>query len=771
MDWPGNLERILAALKSLAIQAERGASPHPDLILFPEMSVSGYGCEDAFLSPDLCRRSLNCTAEIAAWAAQLLPDSVVVVGLPFYAFDAVYNCSAVIENGKIAGLVPKTYLASDGVHYEPRWFRSYRENGLHYLDLSEGKVAWGRMVFEHKTVRFAIEICEDAWVATRPVHNLLAAGIDVLLNPSASHFAFDKHCLRRDIATYSSRSMGVFFLLANLLGCEAGRMIYDGHLVAALNGRLLGDSLDFSYRDFVTRTFTLNIESNRVARLSTPAYREHCSTQEQLSYPTIIKIGKESILSNDNSRQSMTQQNIARPNIARQDIVGPDIAKSEAVLKAPSIEALKKIFPVGERKEEQFLQSVCLGLFDYLRKSKSRSLVISLSGGADSAACAVISHRMLAFALHELGPEQFLERCQRSDLLAKIGKISEEFHSIWRKWKGSNSSDSGLSDSGLSDSGLSDSNLSDSSLSETKALYRQALGKLTEQLAPHFIYTLYQSTKNSSAVTRSAAHSLAEALHLSHHEIDLQNQVEHFVALAEKILKRKLTAVKDGISLQNIQARLRVPAIWLLANSTGSLLITTSNRSEAAVGYSTMDGDTAGGFAPIAGVDKAFIQRWLLFMEREGDHLLGPIAALKAVNEQRPTAELQPGQSDEEDLMPYPLLDQIERLAIRDRKSPVDILRLLCEKSAYKEKPSEEEPGQEKLSKGELSREELKQYIAHFFRLWARNQWKRERYAPSFHLDDTNLDPRSWYRFPILNGGYEEELAELEDLQEFPEAD
>ena len=78
-----------------------------------------------------------------------------------------------------------------------------------------------------------------------------------------------------------------------------------------------------------------------------------------------------------------------------------------------------------------------------------------------------------------------------------------------------------------------------------------------------------------------------------------------------------LTWQDNDIALQNIQARVRGPGVWLLANLRGALLLTTSNRSEAAVGYATMDGDTCGGLAPIAGVDKAFLREivgtgWIL---------------------------------------------------------------------------------------------------------------------------------------------------------------
>jgi NAD+ synthase (glutamine-hydrolysing) len=184
----------------------------------------------------------------------------------------------------------------------------------------------------------------------------------------------------------------------------------------------------------------------------------------------------------------------------------------------------------------------------------------------------------------------------------------------------------------------------------------------------------------------------------------------------------------------------------MIANIKGALLLSTSNRSEAAVGYATMDGDTSGGLSPIAGIDKAFLREWLCWLEDSGLAGLGPFSFLGPVNSQQPTAELRPsaeGQTDEADLMPYPILNRIEALAIRDLHSPSGCLQIL------KEENQDIEPVQ------------LRAYVIRFFQLWSRNQWKRERYAPSFHLDDRNLDPRTWCRFPILNSGFAQELNEL----------
>jgi len=89
------------------------------------------------------------------------------------------------------------------------------------------------------------------------------------------------------------------------------------------------------------------------------------------------------------------------------------------------------------------------------------------------------------------------------------------------------------------------------------------------------------------------------------------------------------------------------------------------------------------------------------------------------------------------------LLVKIERLALQDRQSPVAIFLHLRGKVSHSE-------------------EELKGFIKKFFQLWSLNQWKRERLAPSFHLDEFNIDPKTWCRFPILSGGFKEELEQLE---------
>ena len=93
--------------------------------------------------------------------------------------------------------------------------------------------------------------------------------------------------------------------------------------------------------------------------------------------------------------------------------------------------------------------------------------------------------------------------------------------------------------------------------------------------------------------------------------------------------------------------------------------------------------------------------------------------------------------------MPYPVLDAIERAAIRDKLMPLEVFQQVH--------PLFPQYGSEQLAV----------WVERFFQLWCRNQWKRERYAPSFHVDDENLDPKTWCRFPILSAGFQEELRAM----------
>jgi NAD+ synthase (glutamine-hydrolysing) len=638
LDWDGNAQRIIAAIRTAR---ER----HVQILCLPELCITGYGCEDMFLAPHVWKTSWDMLQSI-------LPETdgmLVSVGLPLFITNGVYNAACVISDGRIHGFVAKQHLAGDGLHYEPRWFRAWPSETCSEYSADGQSWPLGDLLFDYDGVRIGFEICEDAWVAGRPGNRMAECGVDIILNPSASHFAFGKHEIRKRFVLEGSRSFGVSYVYANLCGNEAGRAIYDGGALIAASGDLIAAGPRFGFADVQLTTADIDVELSRARRAA--VHSMPVDVSDRIQDRIVLVEG--------------SPHPIASAAEIHRDV--PAIARFE-----------------------EFTQAIALALFDYLRKSRSHGFVISMSGGADSSACAVLIRSMVERGVADLGLETFRER------LNYIPGIATAIDA--------------------------------------------------DALMAILFAGVYQSTRNSSLVTRNAAEAVTTGVGGTWFQIDVDAIVQQYTQAIESAIGRPLSWQSDDIALQNIQARTRSPGVWLLTNLRNALLLSTSNRSEAAVGYATMDGDTSGGLSPIAGIDKAFLREWLKQFETQGSAGVAPVAALKLVNDQQPTAELRPAefeQTDEGDLMPYPLLDHIERLAIRDKHSPGEILELLPQTFP------------------QYSQQQLLLWIRRFFTLWSRNQWKRERYAPSFHVDDKNLDPNTWCRVPILSGSFQRELRQL----------
>jgi NAD+ synthase (glutamine-hydrolysing) len=677
LDWDHNQRNIIDAI---ARARDQGVT----ILCLPEMCITGYGCEDAFHSMGVQERALDALADLAPRTRGM----IVSVGLPLYHRKALYNVACLLVDGVVAGFVAKQFLAGDGIHYEPRWFKNWPAGKRTQVTIAGRAYPLGDLCFDCGGVRIGFEICEDAWVANRPGSDLALRGVDVILNPSASHFAFHKFGVRQRFVTEGSRAFAVAYLYANLLGNEAGRIIYDGGAIMASAGRLLARGARFSFADMELTCAVIDIDENRVDQVRRGSHRPFY----------------------DDSDAGSVSVPFQYPAIAPE--FAPDVAPEDRVPVAASWEDSPDI------EEEEFTRAVSLGLFDYLRKSRSHGFVVSLSGGADSAATAVLCALAVDMALRQIGLDRVRAR------LSHIPGVAEVAH--WTVPAAARRTAALPSAAGAP----------------------VAPAEAARALVSRLLMCVYQATENSSTTTYEAARQVAEAIGAEFVRLDIDPVIRDYLSMVSAAVGRELTWERDDIALQNIQARARGPGVWMLANLRNALLLATSNRSEAAVGYATMDGDTCGGLSPIAGIDKAFLRSWLSWMERVGPAGLEPMPVLAAITVQTPTAELRPlaaAQTDEDDLMPYPLLDAIESAAIGAKHTPLEVF--VAMRARF--------PG---YSAGQLG-----VWIERFFRLWCRNQWKRERYAPSFHVDDKSLDPKSWCRFPILSGGFERELAELRD--------
>jgi NAD+ synthase (glutamine-hydrolysing) len=654
--WESNLAAIDGALTAARLAGAR-------LVCLPELCITGYGCEDAFHSSAVAERALQYAQSIA----KAHPDIVFSLGLPLLLHGVVYNSVALVAGGAIRGFAVKQELAGDGLHYEPRWFKPWRTATVSQCEVGGATLPVGDLLFEIDGVRIGFEICEDAWVAERVAGRAARYGVDIILNPSASHFAFGKHEIRARCVLEGSRACGAAYLYANLLGCEAGRVLYDGDVLIAAHGELVARSERFSFKPFDVVCAEIDLDRARLGR------RRSAAAEPQYDL---------------GARRVVVSVPLASAAVSRSRTLNSP---------APSPEGLRwgVATAAWERSEclqhEEFTRAVALGLFDYLRKSQSHGFVVSLSGGVDSSAISVLVGLMVEEAIAQVGLPTFKR------VFSYIPWMAQQ--------------------------------------------------RSAAQIVENILACVYQRSENSSKITEDAARHVATEIGATFVLLDVAHLVRGYEELIERALSLTLTWAEHDLVRQNVQARVRSPSVWMVANLRRSLLLSTSNRSEAAVGYTTMDGDCSGGLSPLGGIDKAYLRRWLLWMEQHGPRGLRKFSSLALVNQQQPTAELRPlaaGQTDEGDLMPYIVLDRIERLAVRDKLLPLDVSVLI-----------------QREFEGVFAPPQIDAWVGRFFELWSINQWKRERYAPSFHLDDESVDPKTWCRFPILSGGFRLERKEL----------
>ncbi len=628
--WERNLEHVLGALRAAR---DAGAS----VLCLPELCLSGHGCQDAWLLPATWRQAEESLAVVAA-AAQGL---VVAVGLPVRHDGALYDAAALLVDGRLVGVVPKHELAMGGAVSEARWFRAWPRGARGEVRLLGGDVPLGDVVCAWGELGVGLVLGEALELPSAAPE---APPARLLLNPCALPFSPGRYALRYQRLLARSAQLGVAVASANLLGNEAGTLLYDGAALVMERGALLGATERFGYRDWA-------LAYGAVPREAAPT--------------------------------SAHVERSGAPSRAPREVGAPPRDEPPTSPTPPAWEG-------AEALEEELTRALALGLFDYLRKVGARAFVVSLSGGADSAMVASLAALSVRFAVEQLGLARVVERLGHPGLDLRATTV--------------------------------------------------------EGLLATLLHTVYQPTDNSSAVTRQAASELAAALGATHRELPLQPLVTQYVELASAALGRALEWDTDDLALQNVQARARSPGAWLLANALAGLLLNTGNRSEAAVGYATLDGDTSGVLAPIGGLDKVTVRRWLHWLETKGPAGLGALPALAKVNRQAPTAELRPPrfhQTDEADLMPYPALNVMERVLVEEQGGPREAYRAL---EAWRASDA-------------VDARYL--WVERFFQRWAQSQWKREREPPAFYVGEPSVDAKSGFRFPILSGGFEQELARL----------
>ncbi|MCD8238285.1 MAG: NAD(+) synthase [Clostridiales bacterium] len=255
--------------------------------VFPEMCITGYSCGDLFLQKTLLEGAVDGLFEIKEKSRGMTP--VFVVGLPLSVLGKLYNTAAVIYDGEILGIVPKTFIPNYNEFYEKRYFETApKENTT--IDLRGEKVPFGtRLVFMPEGFEegaFAVEICEDLWACVPPSSYHALAGAAVIFNPSAGNEITGKAAYRRDLVkNQSARLIAGYVYSCAGEGESTTDVVYSGHRLICENGRLLAESKLFDENNMTVCDLDLGlIDCERRRNTSFETSREG---YEYITFPYI----------------------------------------------------------------------------------------------------------------------------------------------------------------------------------------------------------------------------------------------------------------------------------------------------------------------------------------------------------------------------------------------------------------------------------------------------------------------------------------------------
>ena len=238
-----NTQAIIAALREAAGQGCRVA-------VFPELSTTGYSCADLFYQRTLLTAAAAALDEIACEARAV--GIVVVVGLPLAVDGKLFNCAAFIADGRVLGLIPKTYLPSTNEFYEERWFTSGSLAIRQTVEINGREAPFGcDLLFVADNLPgcvIGIEVCEDLWAVNPPSGDMALAGATILLNGSASNELLGKVDYRRDLVRQqSARCLAAYLYAGAGPGESTTDTVWAGHSLIAENGALLAETERFRF--------------------------------------------------------------------------------------------------------------------------------------------------------------------------------------------------------------------------------------------------------------------------------------------------------------------------------------------------------------------------------------------------------------------------------------------------------------------------------------------------------------------------------------------
>ena len=324
-----------------------------EIIVFPELSLTGYTCQDLFRQNLLLETTESAMLMLLDFTRQL--NIISIVGLPIAVGDLLLNCAAIIQKGQILGIVAKEYLPNYNEFYEKRWFASVQDLRTTELRFAGNQInlSFTPQIFVTcDGVRFGVEICEDVWAPTPPSNHLALAGADIIFNLSASDELIGKHdYLCGLLAQQSARTITGYVYASAGFGESTQDVVYGGNALIFENGHLLQSGPRFAMTSQM-QVAQIDVERLRTERRGNTTY---VNAQRRMIGEDVIFKNAHSILPKDFV--------LERPVDAHPFIPSPDMM---------------------EKSCEEILNIQVMGLAKRLVHTGCQKVVIGISGGLDS---------------------------------------------------------------------------------------------------------------------------------------------------------------------------------------------------------------------------------------------------------------------------------------------------------------------------------------------------------------------------------------------------
>lgn len=246
-----NTEKIIEKLEEVS-------ESKADIIAFPELCVTGYTCADLFCQKELLDGAVKAIEKIAEKSKEI--KKLIIIGAPLRIQGQLYNCAVVIFDGRVCGVVPKTFIPTTGEFYEKRWFSSGSELKVNELSARESGFGFQTqtvpvgtdLIFDIGGVKLGIEICEDLWTVIPPSTFSCLCGAQVVVNISASNETIAKHEYRKQlVAQQSARTVSAYLYVSAGADESTTDLVFSGHSLAAENGTVTFENENYLDSDYV----------------------------------------------------------------------------------------------------------------------------------------------------------------------------------------------------------------------------------------------------------------------------------------------------------------------------------------------------------------------------------------------------------------------------------------------------------------------------------------------------------------------------------------